>query len=293
MASHVRKAVFPVAGLGTRFLPATKSIPKELLPVVDKPVIQHAVDEARAAGIEQFVFVTSRGKSAMEDHFDRAPELEETLRARGKHDALETLEKTLVPEGDMTFVRQPQPLGLGHAIWCARHIIGDEPFAVLLPDEVFLGQSCIGQLIEAHAEKGRAHVLAVLDVPEADTPKYGILKPESDPSARVVRASAMVEKPPLGTAPSTLAAVGRYVLDPVVFEHLNRKMLGAGNEIQLTDAIAGTMDTAPLYGCRTDAARFDCGDRLGFLKANISSAMMRPELQDGLRDFMREVVGEG
>lgn len=293
MPGRVRKAVFPVAGLGTRFLPATKSIPKELLPVVDKPVIQHAVDEAREAGIEQFIFVTSRGKGAMEDHFDRSPELEATLRARGKQDALDVLAQAQVHEGDMVVVRQHEPLGLGHAIWCARHVVGDEPFAVLLPDDVVLGQkSCIGQLIEAHAAQPRSHVIAVQDVPAADTRKYGILDPDTDGSAHVFRAKAMVEKPEPEDAPSRIAAIGRYVLDPVVFEHLNQKMLGAGNEIQLTDAIAGTMGTAPLYGCRFEGERFDCGDKLGFLKANISSALMRDELADGLRDFMRELLAK-
>ncbi len=290
---RIRKAVFPVAGLGTRFLPATKSMPKELLPVVDKPVIHYAVDEAREAGIEQFIFVSSRGKSAMEDHFDRAPELEATLEARGKTEGLEQLRQSNVNAGDMVFVRQQEPLGLGHAIWCARHIVGDEPFAVLLPDDMVLAQpSCISQLIKAHEQVGGGSMIAVQDVPAEDTRKYGILDLEAEVTPGVFRARGIVEKPEPDVAPSTIAAIGRYVLEPSIFEYLDRKVLGAGNEIQLTDAIAQTMGSAPLHGCRFDGMRYDCGDKLGFLKANIASALLRPDLADGLSEFMREVLAD-
>jgi len=261
LAQRVRKAVFPVAGLGTRFLPATKSMPKELLPVVDKPVIHYAVDEAKAAGIEQFIFVTSRGKSAMEDHFDRAPELEATLQDRGKEEALAVLRDSVVNEGDMTFVRQGT-------------------------------KTCVGQLVEAHAAIGTCHMIAVQEVDREATNKYGIFDPETDASSKVFRARGMVEKPKPEDAPSNIAAIGRYVLDPVIFAHLDQKKRGAGNEIQLTDSIAQTMDTAPLYGCQFDGVRYDCGDKLGFLKANIASGLGREDLSAGLKQFMREMLDE-
>jgi UTP--glucose-1-phosphate uridylyltransferase len=288
MSRRVRKAVFPVAGLGTRFLPATKSIPKELLPVVDKPVIHYAVDEARAAGIEQFIFVSSRGKTAMEDHFDRSFELEDTLRKRGRDEDLTRLQDTLVNSGDLVFVRQQEPLGLGHAVWCARHIVGDEPFAVLLPDDIVMSDPpCIAELIDAHESLGRSHVIAVQDVPREHTNRYGILDLDAQVTPNIVRAKGIVEKPTAEAAPSTTAAIGRYVLDPAVFEHLDKRVQGAGNEIQLTDAIAATMDVAPLHGCHFKGDRYDCGDKLGFLKANIAFALQRPDLADGLRAFMR------
>ncbi len=290
MSRRVRKAVFPVAGLGTRFLPATKSMPKELLPVVDKPVIHYAVDEARAAGIEQFIFVSSRGKTAMEDHFDRSFELEETLRKRGREADLARLQDALVNSGDLVFVRQQEPLGLGHAVWCARHIVGDEPFAVLLPDDIVMSDPpCIAELIDAHEKIGRSHVVAVQDVSREHTSRYGILDPDVEVAANLVRAKGIVEKPKPEDAPSTTAAIGRYVLDPAVFEHLDKRVQGAGNEIQLTDAIAATMDVAPLHGCHFKGERYDCGDKLGFLKANIAFALQRPDLADGLREFMSEM----
>ncbi len=291
MTKRVRKAVFPVAGLGTRFLPATKSMPKELLPVVDKPVIHYAVDEARAAGIEQFIFVSSRGKTAMEDHFDRSIELEETLKMRGKTEELQRLQDTLVNSGDLVFVRQQEPLGLGHAVWCARHIVGNEPFAVLLPDDIVMSNPpCISELIDAHETLGRSHVIAVQDVPKEHTSRYGILDPEAEVSPGLIRARGIVEKPDPELAPSTTAAIGRYVLDPAVFDHLDKGVQGAGNEIQLTDAIAATMDIAPLHGCHFKGTRYDCGDKLGFLKANIAFALQRPELADGLKDFMDDML---
>ena len=290
MSRRVRKAVFPVAGLGTRFLPATKSMPKELLPVVDKPVIHYAVDEARAAGIEQFIFVSSRGKTAMEDHFDRSFELEETLRKRGREADLARLQDALVNSGDLVFVRQQEPLGLGHAVWCARHIVGDEPFAVMLPDDIVMSDPpCIAELIDAHEKIGRSHVVAVQDVPREHTSRYGILDPDVEVASNLIRAKGIVEKPKPEDAPSTTAAIGRYVLDPAVFEHLDKGVQGAGNEIQLTDAIAATMDVAPLHGCHFKGERYDCGDKLGFLKANIAFALQRPDLAEGLRAFMAEM----
>lgn len=291
MSRRVRKAVFPVAGLGTRFLPATKSIPKELLPVVDKPVLHYAVDEARAAGIEQFIFVSSRGKTAMEDHFDRAYELEETLRQRGRTVELERLVQATIESGDLVFVRQQQPLGLGHAVWCARHIVGDEPFAVLLPDDIVMSDPpCIAELIDAHESLGRSQIVAVQDVPREHTSRYGILDPEAQVAPNLTRAKGIIEKPKPEDAPSTTAAIGRYVLDPAVFEYLDKGVKGAGNEIQLTDAIAATMDVAPLHGCHFKGERYDCGDKLGFLQANIAFALQRPELAEGLRAFMKEIV---
>lgn len=286
---RVRKAVFPVAGLGTRFLPATKSMPKEMLTVVDKPLIQYAVDEARAAGIEQFIFVTSKGKTTLEDHFDRSFELESLLEQRGKTDALDSIHAAQIASGEMVFVRQQQPLGLGHAVWCARDVVGDEPFAVLLADDLVLGKSCIGELIEAHARVGRSNVLAVEDVPREHTGRYGILVPEADMDEGLFRASGMVEKPNPEDAPSTTAAIGRYVIDPSIFGHLDKGIRGAGNEIQLTDAIAASMDTAPLYGCFFSGTRYDCGDKLGFLHANIAAGLERPELAGGLQTRLAEL----
>ena len=286
---RVRKAVFPVAGLGTRFLPATKSMPKEMLTVVDKPLIQYAVEEARSAGIEQFIFVTSKGKTPLEDHFDRSSELETLLEERGKTSALESIHAAELGPGEMVFVRQQKPLGLGHAVWCARDIVGDEPFAVLLADDLVLGKSCIGELIEAQGRVGKSNVLAVEDVPRDQTDKYGILVPDSKLDDGLMRASGMVEKPTPQDAPSTTAAIGRYVLDPSVFTHLDKGIKGAGNEIQLTDAIAASMDTAPLYGCFFSGTRFDCGDKLGFLHANIAAGLARPDLSAGLQKCLTEL----
>jgi len=288
MSRPIRKAVFPVAGLGTRFLPATKAMPKELLPVVDKPVLQYAVEEARAAGIEEFIFVSSRGKGMMEDHFDAHPELQAALERKNKGEALAALRDSTLDSGSMTIVRQGQPLGLGHAVWCARHAVGDEPFAVLLPDEVVLDRSCIAELVQAHAQIGTGHVLAVQDVPREKTSMYGILDPDGDTSGTVFRAKGMVEKPDPADAPSTFAATGRYVLEPSVFGYLDRQLTGAGGEIQLTDAIAATMDVAPLYGCAFTGTRYDCGDKLGFLQANIAAGLAREDFGNELRAFLRE-----
>ena len=288
--SRIRTAVFPVAGLGTRFLPATKTMPKEMLTVLDKPLIQYAVDEARAAGIERFVFVSARGKTAMEDHFDRNAELEAALESRGKVEALKVLRAAQIDPGAMVFVRQQEPLGLGHAVWCARHIVGDEPFAVLLPDDLVLGPSCIGGLVEAYGKVGRSHIIAVEDVPREHTNRYGILEPEAEVAPGLFRAKGIVEKPAPEDAPSTTAAIGRYILDPAVFGHLEKGVRGAGNEIQLTDAIAATMNVAPLHGCAFSGVRYDCGDKLGFLTANVAAGLAREDMAEGLRAFLAERI---
>ena len=289
MARHVRTAVFPVAGLGTRFLPATKVIAKEMLPVVDKPLIQYAVEEAAAAGIEYFVFITGRGKSVLVDHFDHAPELEELLRSRGKTDVLENLLASMPEPGKVFSVRQQEPLGLGHAVWCARAVVGDEPFAVLLPDELLMSDPpCLRQLMDVHHQKG-GNVVAVLEVPQEHTNRYGILKVESD-DGRVAKASGMIEKPAPNAAPSRLANIGRYILDPSVFSYLDKKVEGAGGEIQLTDAIDATTSEVPFHGVRFDGERFDCGDKVGFLAANIAFALKRPDMADRVRDAVGTVL---
>lgn len=277
MGRKIRKAVFPVGGLGTRFLPATKAMPKEMLPVVDTPLIQYAVDEARAAGIEEMIFVTSRGKSLLEDHFDRSPELEATLSARGKHDLLEILRVTNLGEGGLAATRQPEPLGLGHAVWCAEKLIGDEPFAVLLPDDLVLSdRPCLAQMIEAYDRVGGS-LVAVMDVPREHTKRYGIVDPKHDHDG-LVAVRGVVEKPTPEAAPSTLAIIGRYILDPAVFGHLARQQRGAGGEIQLTDALARLIGEQPFHGVRFEGRRFDCGDKLGFIEANIAFGLARGDL---------------
>jgi len=261
MPRKVRKAVFPVAGLGTRFLPATKAIPKEMLPLADKPLIQHAVDEARAAGIEMFVFVTSRGKSPLEDHFDLNYELNDTLRRRGKNDLLKIVEDIRIESGHLSYVRQAEPLGLGHAVWCAREFIGDEPFAVLLPDEQVLGEKpCLVQMMEAYEEVG-GNLLSVFEVPREQTNKYGILDIEAE-KGRLVGVKGLVEKPDPTVAPSNLSIQGRYILQPEIFAHLSRFEKGAGGEIQLTDAMAKLIGHQPFHGFKFEGRRFDCGDKL-------------------------------
>lgn len=289
MAQRVRKAVFPVAGLGTRFLPATKAMPKEMLTVVDKPLIQYGLEEARAAGIEHFIFVTSRGKTLIEDHFDAQPELETTLEARGKAKELEAVRDCNYTSGAISVVRQHEALGLGHAVWCARELVGDEPFAVLLPDDLILADKpCLRQMIEVH-EKVGGNVVAVMDVPREHTSRYGILDVEAD-DGRIARARGLVEKPKPEDAPSTLSITGRYVLDPAVFEHLDRQQKGAGGEIQLTDAMAATIATVPFHGYRFEGRRFDCGDKLGYLQANIAYALRRETLREGLTGFLQELA---
>lgn len=277
MSSRVKKAVFPVAGLGTRFLPATKAMPKEMLTVVDKPLIQYAVEEAAAAGIEEFVLVTGRGKQAIEDHFDIAYELQAVLRARGKDAAIAEVTEYLPPAGKIKYVRQTEALGLGHAIWCARDMIGDEPFAILSPDDLVLGSvPCLKQLVDAHAHTGGS-VVAVMDVPRDQTNRYGILD-TPNPDDRLAEIRGLVEKPDPSVAPSTLSIIGRYVLDGSVFSHLDRHETGAGGEIQLTDAMAHMLGDKPFHGLRFEGERFDCGTKDGWLAANMAYAMARPDM---------------
>ena len=281
----LRKAVLPVAGLGTRFLPATKAMAKEMLPVVDKPLIQYAIEEARAAGIEQFCMVSGRGKTALIDHFDVAYELEATLRERGKADMIQLLDNMKIPPGSITTVRQQVPLGLGHAIWCARAFVGDDPFAILLPDDLVLSETpCLKQLADAYAETG-GNVVAVTEVPHEHTNRYGILKVGHD-DGRLVEVLGLVEKPKPADAPSNLSVIGRYVLLPEVIQHLSKFERGAGNEVQLTDAMAKMIGHTPFYGLRYEGRRFDCGDKIGYLEAQIAFALKRPELADDVRAFL-------
>ena len=287
MHKPVRKAVFPVAGLGTRFLPATKAMPKEMLPIVDKPLIHYAVEEAKAAGIEQFIFVTSRAKSAIDDHFDRAFELEETLRERGKTDLVAELEAGLPEPGQIAYTRQQIPLGLGHAVWCARALVGDEPFAVLLADDLMIGEPpCLKEMIEAYAEIG-GNMVAVMEIPREETRRYGVLEVVSD-NGKLVRAEGVVEKPDPAAAPSTLMIIGRYIIQPEIFAHLGEVKPGAGGEIQLTDGldklIAGGQQ---FHGLRAAARRYDCGEKLGFLEATIALGLQHPELGPELRRILR------
>jgi UTP--glucose-1-phosphate uridylyltransferase len=279
----VRKAVFPVAGLGTRFLPATKAIPKEMLTVVDRPLIQYAVEEALEAGIEQMIFVTGRGKTALEDHFDIAFELEATMRGRGK--SLDVLGSTRFPPGSVVSVRQQEPLGLGHAVWCARDIVGDEPFAVFLPDEVMVGTpNCTRQLVDAYERVG-GNVVAVLEVPADETHKYGVV----DPGARdgnLTEIKGLVEKPAPGTAPSNLMLPGRYVLQPEIMKVLGEIEKGAGGEIQLTDAMAKLIGTQSFHGLTFDGERHDCGHKLGFIVANIALGLKRDDVGPALRAYL-------
>jgi UTP--glucose-1-phosphate uridylyltransferase len=286
----ITKAVFPVAGLGTRFLPATKSIPKEIMTLVDRPLIQYAIDEARAAGIKEFIFVTSRGKSALEDYFDHAPELESELRKKGRTELLEVLKDTNMDSGAIAYVRQNRPMGLGHAVWCARRLIGDEPFAVLLPDDVIAAeQPCLQQMVEAHAETGGCMV-AAMEVAPARTSSYGILDIGEDRGS-IVRVKGMVEKPASGEAPSNLAVIGRYILTPKVLTNLNRVKQGAGGEIQLTDAIAEEVDgKAGVFGLRFQGKRYDCGSKIGFLQATVAFALSRPEFAGEFETFLHELM---
>ncbi|MGB1160633.1 MAG: UTP--glucose-1-phosphate uridylyltransferase [Alphaproteobacteria bacterium] len=295
---RVRKAVLPVAGLGTRFLPATKAMPKEMLTVVDRPVIQHAVQEALASGIEQLIFVTGRGKTAIEDHFDHAFELEATLAARGKDEALQTVEATNFPPGTIAYVRQQEPLGLGHAVWCARHVIGDEPFAVLLPDDIILGDTpCLAQLLDVYENlgiDGGANLIGVEAVEPEMTRKFGVLDIDrwlEDETSFIAR--GIVEKPRPEDAPSNMAVFGRYILDPTVLKHLDRQERGAGGEIQLTDAIdASIREGVQTLGHLCDGRRFDCGSKEGFVLANVAYALqdklMGPALKRAIQDLVRD-----
>jgi UTP--glucose-1-phosphate uridylyltransferase len=285
----LKKAVLPVAGLGTRFLPATKALAKEMLPVVDKPLIQYAVDEAREAGIEQFCFVTGRGKTAIVEHFDVAYELERTLIERGKQKELDALREQSVQPGSITTVRQQVPMGLGHAIWCARTFIGDDPFAILLPDDLMQCKvSCTKQLADAYMETG-GNVVAVEEVPMERVNKYGVLDIQED-KGKLVSVKGLVEKPPVDKAPSNLTVIGRYVLMPEVIPFLSLMEKGAGGEVQLTDAMAKLIPTQPFHGLRYEGRRFDCGDKVGYLEAQIAFALDRPDLAEAVRSFLPRYV---
>ncbi len=291
MKRKVTKAVFPVAGLGTRFLPATKSVPKEIMTLVDRPLIQYAIDEARAAGITEFIFVTSRGKSALEDYFDNAPELEAELRRKNKTELMDTLKTTYMDSGAIAYIRQHRPMGLGHAVWCARRLIGNEPFAVILPDDVIAADKpCLAQMVEAYEETGGCMV-AAMRVPDEMTSSYGILDADSGTVDRKVRVRGMVEKPARGEAPSDLAVIGRYILTPDVMNTLDSAKAGAGGEVQLTDAIAEEIVNGRLvHGFRFEGERFDCGSKVGFLQATVSFALARPELNEEFSRFLSDIV---
>ncbi|MDF0602180.1 UTP--glucose-1-phosphate uridylyltransferase [Psychromarinibacter sp. C21-152] len=293
MARKVTKAVFPVAGLGTRFLPATKSIPKEIMTLVDRPLIQYAIDEARAAGIKEFIFVTSRGKSALEDYFDTAPELEASLRKKGKDELLEVLKSTNMESGAIAYIRQHKALGLGHAVWCARRLIApNEPFAVLLPDDVIAAEKpCLQQMTEAYEETGGCMV-AAMEVPPEKAGAYGVLDVKEDMGS-IVSVNGMVEKPAAGEAPSNLAVIGRYILNNKVLNNLNRMKSGSGGEIQLTDAIAEEIQQArDVYGFRFRGQRFDCGSKAGFLQATVAFGLARDELRDEFADYLSQMVSQ-
>ena len=291
--SKVTKAIFPVAGLGTRFLPATKSVPKEIMTLVDRPLIQYAIDEAREAGITEFIFVTSRGKSALEDYFDHSPELESALKKKDKTELLKTLESTNMDSGMIAYIRQHKALGLGHAVHCARRLLGDESFAVILPDDVIAGEEgCLKQMVEAHAETGGCMV-AAMEVPEEKTSSYGVLDVK-EVNGAVVSTRGMVEKPEPGTAPSNLAVIGRYILTPSVMENLGKIRRGAGGEIQLTDAIARELEEGrEVFGYRFNGQRFDCGSKAGFLQATVAFGLSRADLRDEFGEYLQEVVSLG
>lgn len=290
MKKKITKAIFPVAGLGTRFLPATKSVPKEIMTLVDRPLIQYAIDEARAAGIKEFIFVTSRGKSALEDYFDHSPELEATLRRKDKNDLLDLLKSTNMDSGAIAYLRQNRPLGLGHAVWCARRLIANEPFAVILPDDVIAAETpCLQQMVEAHAETG-GNMVAAMEVPADKASSYGILDVKEDHGA-MVSVKGMVEKPNEGTAPSNLAVIGRYILTPEIMTNLNKIKSGKGGEIQLTDAIAHEIENSDnVYGFRFKGQRYDCGSKAGFLQATVAFGLSRPDLCDEFGDFLQDLM---
>ncbi|MFN5903106.1 MAG: UTP--glucose-1-phosphate uridylyltransferase GalU [Novosphingobium sp.] len=290
----IRKAVFPVAGLGTRFLPATKAIPKEMLPIIDRPLIQYAVDEAREAGIEQLIFVTGRGKTAIVEHFDMAFELETTMADR--HKSLEVLEPTRIQPGNLVTVRQQVPLGLGHAIWCARAIVGDEPFAIFLPDELMIahagGAGCMKQMVEAYNEHG-GNLISVLEVPEAEVSSYGVIAPGAKLSDQVTEVTGLVEKPKRADAPSNLIISGRYILQPEVMRVLEGQAVGAGGEIQLTDAMAQMIGHQPFHAVTFAGRRFDCGSKIGFLEATLALALEREDMADEARAMVQRLLAQG
>jgi UTP--glucose-1-phosphate uridylyltransferase len=290
-ARPIRKAIFPVAGLGTRFLPATKAMPKEMLPVVDRPLIQRVVDEARQAGIEHFIFVTGRNKGVIEDHFDRQVELEDTLRERGKQTEIDMLERDLPGPGSTSFTRQQEPLGLGHAVWCARELVGDEPFALLLPDVLVQAErGCLAQMIDAYNQLGEhANVIAVEEVPPERVHMYGAVG-VGKTKGTAFEITAMVEKPPREKAPSNLIITGRYILQPDIFRILADQQRGAGNEIQLTDAMIRLAQTQPFYGLKFAGKSFDCGSKVGFLAANVAYALAREDIAPAFRAELKELL---
>ena len=287
MSSRIRKVVFPVAGLGTRMLPATKAVPKEMLPVIDKPIIQYAYEEAKAAGIEHVIFVTGRGKTIIEDHFDRMPELEEALLKKDKRAELEAVSAGMPNPGELSYVRQQQPLGLGHAVWCARDLVGREPFAVVLCDDLILAEpGCLAQMVAAHERTG-GNIVAVEEVAKEHTTRYGILDPGHE-DGPLVEVKGLVEKPKPDVAPSRLGVIGRYILLPEVFDHLSLQQTGAGGEIQLTDAMAKLIDRQPFHGLRFEGRRFDCGAKNGYLEAIIACALERHDLHAEMSALLRQ-----
>lgn len=293
MRKKVTKAIFPVAGMGTRFLPATKSVPKEIMTLVDRPLVQYAIDEARAAGIKEFIFVTSRGKGALEDYFDHAPQLENELKKKGKDKLLEILKSTNMDSGEIAYIRQHRALGLGHAVWCARRLVHNEPFAVILPDDVIAAEKpCLQQMVEAYEETG-GNMVAAMEVPKESASAYGVLDIKEDMGS-MVSVKGMVEKPSADEAPSNLAVIGRYILSPNIFRNLNKLKSGAGGEIQLTDAIAKEIDNPDrgggVYGYRFRGQRFDCGSKAGFLQATVAFGLAREELRDDLEGYLQELM---
>lgn len=293
MVNKVTTAVFPVAGFGTRFLPATKSVPKEILPLVDRPLIQYAIDEARAAGIKEFIFVTSRGKSALEDYFDSAPELEQTLRDSGKTALLNLLQQTDMESGSVAYIRQQERRGLGHAVWCARHLIGDQPFAVILPDDVIEAETpCLKQMIEVYKETG-GNMVATMEVPHSNVSSYGILDVDTSEGVSM-NVRGMVEKPKPDVAPSNMAVIGRYILSPQVIHNLENAEAGAGGEIQLTDAIAAEITASQnVRALRFKGRRFDCGSKSGYLQATVAFGLARPDLRDEFLEFIKVMAESG
>jgi UTP--glucose-1-phosphate uridylyltransferase len=286
----VRKAVFPVAGMGTRFLPATKAVPKEMLPVVDKPVVQYAVEEAKEAGIEQFIFVTGRGKHIIEDHFDHAYELESLLTAREKTTELDSLLEGLPVSGSVSFTRQQKPLGLGHAVWCARHLVGDEPFAVLLPDDLLVGQpGALSQMIEAYNKVGGGVVIAAEEKRPEELQRYGVFEIGAT-RGNITEVKGVVEKPRPKDAPSRLCVIGRYILQPDIFAELERREKGRGGEIQLTDSMARLIGRMPFHAVKTNCERYDCGDKVGFLQANIALGLARADIAPTLQSFLKSIA---
>lgn len=281
----IKKAIFPVGGLGTRFLPATKSMPKEMLPVVDKPIIQYAVEEAANAGIEQFIFVTSRGKSSIENHFDHSFELENNLLSKGKRETLKTVQEMLKIPGSFAYVRQQEPAGLGHAVWCARHLVGNEPVAVILADDLIKGSNTIKEMISNYSS---GNMLAIMDVNNQDVSSYGIISPGKTLENNMTEILGLIEKPSIDKAPSNMAVVGRYIIEPSVFKELEKQNRGTSNEIQLTDAIANRIGKSHCYGYKFTNDRFDCGSKLGFIQANIKLSIERDDLSEKLKSWLKD-----